>query len=35
MKKFNQFYMQLQSHARGEISIEELQTEANTLFRQK
>jgi len=35
MKKFNQFYLQLQSHARGEITIEELQTEANILFRQK
>jgi len=32
MKKFNQFYTQLQSHSRGEITIEELQAEANRLF---
>jgi hypothetical protein len=32
-KKFNQFYTQLQSHFRGEITIEELQDEANKLFR--
>ena len=32
MKKFNQFYTQLQSHARGEITTEELQDEANKLF---
>ena len=32
MKKFNQFYTHLQSHARGEITIEELQNEANKLF---
>ena len=35
MKKYNQFYMQLQAHSRGEITTEELQAEANTLFRQK
>ena len=33
MKKFNQFYTHLQSHARGEITTEELQTEADKLFR--
>jgi len=33
MKKFNQFYMQLQSHSRGEITTDELQAEANKLFR--
>jgi hypothetical protein len=33
MKKFNQFYTQLQSHARGEITAEELQLEADKLFR--
>jgi hypothetical protein len=32
MKKYNQFYTQLQSHSRGEITIEELQIEANKLF---
>ena len=32
MKKFNQFYTHLQSHSRGEITIEELQNEANKLF---
>ena len=32
MKKYNQFYTHLQSHSRGEITIEELQTEANKLF---
>jgi hypothetical protein len=32
MKKYNQFYTQLQSHARGEITTEELQAEANKLF---
>lgn len=32
MKKYNQFYTHLQSHARGEITIEELQDEANKLF---
>ena len=33
MKKFNQFYTHLQSYSRGEITIEELQDEANKLFR--
>lgn len=33
MKKYNQFYTQLQSHARGEITIDELQQEADKLFR--
>jgi hypothetical protein len=33
MKKYNQFYTSLQSHSRGEITIEELQIEANKLFR--
>jgi len=32
MKKYNQFYTQMQSHARGEITIEELQAEADRLF---
>jgi hypothetical protein len=32
MKKYNQFFTQLQSHLRGEITIEELQDEANKLF---
>jgi len=32
MKKYNQFYTQLQSYSRGEITIEELQDEANRLF---
>ena len=32
MKTYNQFYTQLQSHARGEITTEELQDEANKLF---
>ena len=32
MKKYNQFYTHLQSHSRGEITIEELQDEANRLF---
>ena len=33
LKKYNQFYTQLQSHARGEITLEELQNEADKLFR--
>ena len=33
MKKYNQFYTQLQSHGRGEITLDELQDEANKLFR--
>ena len=32
MKKYNQFYTLLQSHSRGEMTIEELQNEANRLF---
>jgi hypothetical protein len=32
MKKYNQFYSQLQSHSRGEITAEELQAEADKLF---
>jgi hypothetical protein len=32
MKKYNQFYMQMQSQARGEITMDELQNEANKLF---
>ena len=32
MKKYNRFYTQLQSHSRGEITVEELQNEANKLF---
>ena len=32
MKKFNRFYTQLQSHSRGEMTIEELQSEADKLF---
>lgn len=32
MKKYNQFYTFLQSHSRGEITVEELQSEANKLF---
>jgi hypothetical protein len=32
LKKYNQFYTHLQSHSRGEITLEELQTEANKLF---
>jgi len=32
MKKFNRLYMQMQSHARGEITAEELQDEADRIF---
>ena len=32
VKKYNQFYTHLQSHGRGEITLEELQNEANKLF---
>jgi hypothetical protein len=32
MKKYNQFFTHLQSQLRGEITIEELQTEAEKLF---
>jgi len=34
MKKYNRLYMQMQSHARGEITSEELQMEAEKIFRQ-
>ena len=33
MKKYNQFFTHLQSHSRGEITIEELQLEADKFFR--
>lgn len=33
MKKYNRLYMEMQSHARGEITKEELQTEAEKIFR--
>ena len=32
VKKFNQLFSHMQSHARGELTIEELQTEADKLF---
>jgi len=32
MRKYNQFYTHLQSQSRGEITIEELQKEADKLF---
>ena len=32
LKKYNQFYTHLQSHGRGEITLEELQSEADKLF---
>jgi hypothetical protein len=32
LKKYNQLYTQLQSHARGEITADELQQEAEKLF---
>ena len=35
MKKFNQLYMHMQSHARGEMTAEELQTEADKIFQRK
>ena len=31
-KKFNQLYMHMQSHARGEMTAEELQSEADKIF---
>ena len=31
-KKFNQLYLHMQAHARGEITAEELQAEADKLF---
>jgi hypothetical protein len=33
VKKFNRLYSHMQSHARGEITIEELQVEADKIFR--
>ena len=33
MKKFNRLYMHMQSHARGEITADELQAEADKIFR--
>ena len=35
MKKYNRFYTQLQSHSRGEITLDELQAEADKLFLSK
>ncbi len=32
MKKFNQLYTHMQSHSRGEMTIEELQKEADRIF---
>jgi hypothetical protein len=32
MKKYNQFYTHMQSYSRGEITIKELQEEADKLF---
>jgi hypothetical protein len=32
MKKFNQLYTHMQSQARGEMTIEELQVEADKIF---
>ena len=32
LKKYNLFYTHLQSHVRGEITVEELQSEADKLF---
>ena len=32
MKRFNRFYLHLQSHSRGEITLEELQAEADRIF---
>ncbi len=31
-KKFNELYTHMQSHARGEMTTEELQTEADKIF---
>jgi hypothetical protein len=33
VKKFNRLYPHMQSHARGEITIDELQVEADKIFR--
>jgi hypothetical protein len=30
--KFNRLYLQMQSHARGEMTLEELQAEADKIF---
>jgi len=35
MKKYNLFYSHLQSHSRGELTLDELQIEANKLFSTK
>ena len=32
VKKFNRFYVHLQSHGRGEITLDELQAEADRIF---
>jgi hypothetical protein len=32
MKKFNRLYTHMQSHARGEITTEELQAEADKIY---
>lgn len=32
VKKFNRFYLHLQSHTRGEITLSELQAEADKIF---
>jgi len=32
VKKFNRLYMHMQSHARGEITVDELQAEADKIF---
>lgn len=32
VKKFNQLYTHMQSHGRGEMTIEELQVEADRIF---
>ena len=32
MKKFNRLYTHMQSHARGEITLAELQAEADSIF---
>ena len=32
LKQFNQLYLHMQSHARGEITIAELQAEADKIF---
>jgi glutaredoxin len=35
MKKFNLLYMEMQAHARGEITVAELQAEADRIFLKK